>query len=117
MTIELGLNPYDVRRKCDRKTDGDLCYKEIQWIDAWMNIPSTKTALGVDPDRNFESCSRQVGMGFMLQGDGVHNSAALLPELVNNGIRLLVYAGNAGEAIILCIVYRYSINVHASDKT
>lgn len=32
----------------------------------------------------------------MLQGDGMHNSALLLPELVNDGVRLLVYAGNAG---------------------
>ncbi len=34
---------------------------------------------------------------FMYQGDGMHNSAALLPELINDGIRLLVYAGNAGR--------------------
>ena len=33
----------------------------------------------------------------MYQGDGMHNSAALLPELINDGVRLLVYAGNAGE--------------------
>jgi len=27
----------------------------------------------------------------------MHNSASLLPELVDNGVRLLVYAGNAGK--------------------
>jgi hypothetical protein len=31
----------------------------------------------------------------LLQGDGMHNSGALLPEMVNNGIRLLLYAGEA----------------------
>jgi hypothetical protein len=29
------------------------------------------------------------------KGDGMHNSAAVLPELLADGIRLLVYAGNA----------------------
>jgi hypothetical protein len=31
----------------------------------------------------------------LLQGDGMHNSGALLPDLVNDGIRLLLYAGEA----------------------
>ena len=34
---------------------------------------------------------------FLGQGDGMKNSAALIPELLADGIRLLVYAGNAGE--------------------
>jgi cathepsin A (carboxypeptidase C) len=96
MHVELGLNPYDVRKKCDRATDGDLCYKQMAWIDTWMNIPSNKEALGVNPDMNFQSCNMNVNRDFMLQGDGVHNSAILLPELINDGVRLLVYAGNAG---------------------
>lgn len=37
----------------------------------------------------------QVNQAFFLQGDGMHNSAALLPELLEDGKRLLVYAGNA----------------------
>jgi len=32
----------------------------------------------------------------MMQGDSMHNSALLLPDLINDGVRLLVYAGNAG---------------------
>ncbi|KAI0066410.1 serine carboxypeptidase [Artomyces pyxidatus] len=92
---QLGLNLYDVRRKCDRAKDGDLCYREMQWIDAWMNDPKNKAALGVDPTKKFESCNTEVNQAFMFQGDGMHNSAALLPELINDGIRLLVYAGNA----------------------
>ena len=31
----------------------------------------------------------------MFQGDGMHNSGLLLPQLVNEGVKLLVYAGNA----------------------
>jgi len=97
--IETGLNPYDVRLKCDRSEtkDGPLCYKQMGWIETWLNDPSNKAALGVNPSRTFESCNMQVNQAFALNGDGMHNSALLLPELVDAGVRLLVYAGNAGE--------------------
>ncbi|KAH8983045.1 Alpha/Beta hydrolase protein [Lactarius hatsudake] len=83
---QTGLNVYDVRQKCDRSEDADgpLCYKRL-----------TKAALGADPSRTYEACNMKVNEAFMYQGDGMHNSAALLPELINDGIRLLVYAGNA----------------------
>jgi cathepsin A (carboxypeptidase C) len=61
-----------------------------------MNDPKNKAALGVNPAQSFTSCNMEVNQAFMLQGDGMHNSALLLPELVNDGVRLLVYAGNAG---------------------
>jgi len=72
----------------------------MTWIDSWMNEPSNKAALGVNPDRTFQSCNMEINQAFTLNGDGAHNSAILLPELVNAGIRLLVYAGNAGEFLI-----------------
>ncbi|KZV76370.1 hypothetical protein PENSPDRAFT_646398 [Peniophora sp. CONT] len=92
---KLGLNVYDVRKKCDKSKDGDLCYREMSWIDTWMNETKHKEALGVDPNRKFTSVNMEVNQDFMLQGDGMHNSALLLPDLINDGIRLLVYAGNA----------------------
>jgi hypothetical protein len=42
----------------------------------------------------------------LLQGDGMHNSGALLPEMVNNGIRLLLYAGEADMRKSLLTNYR-----------
>jgi cathepsin A (carboxypeptidase C) len=93
------LNLYDVRRKCDRSDDkdGPLCYKQLGWIETWMNNPKIKATLGVDPSRKFESCSMEINQAFMSQGDGMHNSATLLPKLIGHGVRLLVYAGNAGN--------------------
>ena len=64
-----------------------------------MNDPKIKAALGANPSRTFESCNMEVNQAFMFQGDGMHNSALLLPELINDGVRLLVYAGNAGECL------------------
>ena len=69
----------------------------MQWIETWMNDPQNKAALGVNPERTFESCNMDINQAFTMNGDGMHNSASLLPELIEDGIRLLVYAGNAGE--------------------
>ncbi|KAF8126125.1 Alpha/Beta hydrolase protein [Boletus edulis] len=90
-----GLNPYDARRSCDPTTDGPLCYREMGWIETYLNQPDVKAALGVNPQRNFESCNMAINQAFMLQGDSMHNTPALLPPLINDGVRLLVYAGNA----------------------
>jgi len=93
---ELGLNVYDVRKTCDREKDGPLCYKGLEWVEEWMNDPAVKKELGVDPSLSFESCNMEVNRAFSSQADGMRNSALLLTDLVNDGIRLLVYAGNAG---------------------
>lgn len=114
-TVETGLNPYDVRKKwyvqspfislCpqaylfasdrDRSKDGPLCYKEMTWIETFLNDPSVKKTLGVPSQVDFESCNMGVGEAFHGQGDGMKNSAVLLGPLIDDGIRLLVYAGNA----------------------
>ena len=105
-SLETGLNPYDVRLKCDpsEDVDGPFCYRQVRWIDNWMNDPVHKAALGVNPDRTFEACSTEVNKAFTMQGDSMHNSAALLPELVDAGVRLLVYAGNAGGSLTFHII-------------
>ncbi|KAG0691958.1 Alpha/Beta hydrolase protein [Suillus ampliporus] len=90
-----GLNPYDARVKCDRQKDGPLCYRQMGWIETYLNDPEVKAALGVNPQRNFESCNMAVNQAFMLQGDAMHNTPLLLNEMINDGVRLLVYAGNA----------------------
>ncbi|KIJ55250.1 hypothetical protein M422DRAFT_23858 [Sphaerobolus stellatus SS14] len=92
---QLGLNPYDVRKTCNKATDGDLCYKEMDWVDAYLNRPEVKKALGAPSNIDFQSCNLQINQAFLFQGDTAHNSAKLLPELLNAGIRLMVYAGQA----------------------
>ena len=100
-TIELGLNLYDVRRTCDRQKDGPLCYKGLEWVEAWMNDAAIKKELGVNPSLTFQSCNMRVNQDFTAQADGMRNSALLLTDLVNEGVRLLVYAGNAGMRLMV----------------
>ncbi|KAI0789518.1 Alpha/Beta hydrolase protein [Abortiporus biennis] len=93
--VQTGKNPYDVRKDCDRQKDGNLCYRQMSWIETWMNDNNNKKQLGVPSDRTFESCNMEVNQAFFGQGDGMHNSALLLTDLINDGVKLLVYAGNA----------------------
>ena len=71
-----------------------------------MNAPENKKALGANPNKNFTSCNLAVNEEFAVTGEAMKNTTvALLPELVDGGIRLLVMAGNAGKfdyAPILC---------------
>ncbi|EJD05531.1 serine carboxypeptidase [Fomitiporia mediterranea MF3/22] len=90
-----GKNPYDVRKTCDPEKDTSLCYKQMGWIETWMNEEQNKLDVGAHPDVEFASCNFQVNQAFMLQGDSTHNSALLLTDLVNDGVRVLIYAGNA----------------------
>jgi cathepsin A (carboxypeptidase C) len=64
---QLGLNPYDVRRKCNREKDGDLCYEQMGWIEKYLNDDRVKMRLGVDPERTFQSCNMQVNSAFTSQ--------------------------------------------------
>jgi len=79
----------------------DTCYEEIHWVDTFMNNATVKAQLGVDPARNFTGGSATVYLDFRAKGDGARNSAPLLTNLINNGIRLLVYAGNAGMSTVV----------------
>ena len=75
---------------------GDSCYEELDWINTFMNNATVKVQLGVELAREFSGSNRSVYNSFRKLGDGMRNSAPLLTNLVNDGIRLLVYAGNAG---------------------
>ncbi|KAN0066552.1 hypothetical protein ACQY0O_000646 [Thecaphora frezii] len=92
-----GKNLYDVRQKCDRSEDkdGPLCYRQMGWIETLLNRDDVKSDLGIPSSVKFQSCNMGINQAFLLQGDSMHNSAGLLPELVEDGIRLLIYAGEA----------------------
>lgn len=91
-----GKNPYDLRRNCSLATQGTACYEELDDISAFLNSTKTKKALGVDAGHNFVLSNDTVSEAFYNSGQALHNSAALLPELVNSGIRLMTYAGDVG---------------------
>ena len=99
--IEFPINMYDVRRSCDRSPDkdGPLCYKQMEWIAVWLNNEDVKKELGANPGITFDITSEEVNKDFLSSGDLMHYSAGLLTDLVNDGVRLLVYAGDTGETL------------------
>ncbi|RKP23496.1 Alpha/Beta hydrolase protein, partial [Syncephalis pseudoplumigaleata] len=87
-----GYNPYDVRAKCPPNTP--LCYSEIEWISKYLNQPHVMRALGAQVDK-YESCSTEVYQHFSLTGDWMRPYIYRVPKLLEEGIRVLVYAGDA----------------------
>ncbi|KAF9979025.1 hypothetical protein BGZ73_007126 [Actinomortierella ambigua] len=91
--FKTGLNPYDVRLKCG---DSNLCYPIISAIQDYLNRPEVQHELGVDADKSkFESCNNGVGFRFGLTGDVMKPSQRQLIPLLNDGIRVLLYSGDA----------------------
>ncbi|KAK4440693.1 Serine carboxypeptidase-like 48 [Sesamum alatum] len=80
-----GINYYDIRKKCQ----GSLCY-DFSNAEEFLNKNSVKNALGVG-DIVFVSCSSVVYEA--MRGDWMKNFELGLPELLQDGIRLLIYAG------------------------
>lgn len=91
------MNLYDVRKRCSVPEYGPECFPELGWLERWMSGEDVKRSLGVDPTLTFEACNADVNEDFALKADAMRDSALLLTDLVNEGVRLLVYAGNAGQ--------------------
>jgi serine carboxypeptidase-like clade 4 len=89
MLIELQY--YDIRKKCV----GSLCY-DFSKADTFLNTKTVREALGVG-DLEFVSCSSTV-YNAMLQ-DWMKNLEVGIPALLEDGIKLLVYAG---EEDLIC---------------
>ncbi len=99
-----GVNPYDLREEC--KDKAGTCYVEMNWIVDWMNSPRVQRELGVDAAPvPFVHCNLTTNRAFYAEGQAMRNSASLLPRLVNDGMHLLVFAGDTGAsyACIVCV--------------
>ncbi|QCE13222.1 cathepsin A [Vigna unguiculata] len=103
LSIAGGINYYDIRKKCV----GELCY-DFSDLEKLLNLPKVKSALGVGGDLKFVSCSSTV-YNAMLQ-DWMKNLEVGIPTLLEEGIKVLVYAG---EKDLICNWLGNSRWVHA----
>ena len=81
-----GMNPYDMRLKCAKPP---LCY-DFGVIDTFLNDPEVQRAIGVS--KPWESCNFQVNLQFIF--DFMKNYNQVIPELLEDGLRVLVYVGD-----------------------
>lgn len=78
------LQHYDIRKECE----GSLCY-DFSNMENFLGKKSVKDALGVG-DINFVSCSPVVYQAMLM--DWMRNLEAGIPHLLEDEIKLLVYA-------------------------
>lgn len=74
--------------------EGNLCYKETDFIQAYLDLPETRETLGVEIPGIFSACSDVVGRNFDAHLDkwSVHNQD-YVANLLDRGVRILIYAG------------------------
>ena len=84
---------------------------QLTWVETWLNRPDVKKALGVPSKLTFTGCNMKVNQAFMMQGDGMHNSAELIPPMLDAGIRFLICALGAVASPSLCLLLRRRIAV------
>ncbi|KAA8544133.1 hypothetical protein F0562_022145 [Nyssa sinensis] len=104
MKIAGDKNYYDVRKKCE----GNLCY-DFSNMENFLNQKSVRNALGVG-DIDFVSCSSTVYQAMLM--DWMRNLEVGIPALLEDGIKLLVYAG---EYDLICNWLGNSRWVHAME--
>lgn len=75
-------------------------YEEDDWFAHFLDDKKTKNALGIDPagagdkhDGTYLSCSDNVYNNFAKTGDGAKDSTWAVADLLENHIRVLLYAG------------------------
>ncbi|CAE6369842.1 unnamed protein product [Rhizoctonia solani] len=95
MINKSGLNPLDGRSSCDARNGSIACYPEVGWMLEYLNYPDIKSELGIAPHVEFTACTNDINQAFIQSGDPIRNAARLLPDLIESGIRMLNYAGDA----------------------
>ncbi|KAF7724968.1 hypothetical protein EC973_000549 [Apophysomyces ossiformis] len=87
-----GKNPYDVRKDCK---GGNLCYEILESVQKYLDRDEVKKAVGAKPDIAYESCNMQINFKFQMAGDWMRPYVRNVPPLLEDGVRVLIYAGDA----------------------
>ncbi|KAF9444146.1 alpha/beta-hydrolase [Macrolepiota fuliginosa MF-IS2] len=92
---DTGLNPYDISRACEGGLGESLCYPIINTIAKYLDQPTLREQLGVDPSitSNFSSCDDNVSSLFVESLDLFHRTHLHIAALLERDIRVLIYVG------------------------
>ncbi|AOA63483.1 Putative serine carboxypeptidase [Komagataella phaffii CBS 7435] len=88
---DTGLNVYDIRTMCDEGTD--LCYKELEYVEKYMNQPEVQEAVGSEVS-SYKGCDDDVFLRFLYSGDGSKPFHQYITDVLNASIPVLIYAGD-----------------------
>lgn len=87
-----GRNVYDIRSNCEDTSN--LCYPQMGWIQKYLNQASVMKKLGAEVD-SYESCNMNINRNFLFNGDWMKPYYLAVPVLLEAGIPVLIYAGDA----------------------
>ncbi|TMW68315.1 hypothetical protein Poli38472_005783 [Pythium oligandrum] len=90
--LAAGLNMYDSRRKCHREDWTGLCYR-LSRLETLVNQPHALDYFGVGGQK-WQLCNPNVNMELQ-DVDVLEESQENVALLLDNGVRVLVYAGDA----------------------
>ncbi|CAN1339472.1 Serine carboxypeptidase-like 49 [Linum perenne] len=85
MAIAGNINYYDIRKQCE----GSLCY-DFSNMEKFLNLKNVRESLGVG-DIDFVSCSPTVYEAMLV--DWMRNLEVGIPALLEDGVNMLIYAG------------------------
>ncbi|KAJ0394640.1 hypothetical protein P43SY_003838 [Pythium insidiosum] len=88
-------NPYDIRMYCDQE-DATKCYN-LDFVGKYLDSDSVREYLGVSgkPVGRWQECNMQVNIDFYMTNDPVKSFSSYVADMLNDGVRVLVYAGDA----------------------
>ena len=89
-----GVQYFDIRKKCNHHHP-PFCY-DFSNMEKFLNMKEVRDALGVG-DLEYVSCNRAVYAH--MKYDRMKNLESGIPALLEDGIRMLVYAG---EKDLIC---------------
>ncbi|CAN0910556.1 Serine carboxypeptidase-like 49, partial [Linum grandiflorum] len=104
MSAAGGINYYDIRKQCE----GSLCY-DFSNMEKFLNLNTVRESLGVG-DIDFVSCSPTVYEAMLM--DWMKNLEVGIPALLEDGIKMLIYAG---EYDLICNWLGNSRWVHSME--
>jgi len=84
-----GMNVYDMRIKCEHPP---LCY-DFSNVATYLKQASVQEILGVT-GHHWSDCNKAVTLPFVLSGDELQHYQYMIPEQLDDGIRVLIYAGD-----------------------
>ncbi|KAG1675310.1 hypothetical protein FOA52_015984 [Chlamydomonas sp. UWO 241] len=105
LAVNPGINVYDIKKTCD----GPLCY-DFSNADEFLNMDSTKKALGVSKAMEWVACDMMVHQD--LSGDWLRDYTHLIPDMLEDGLQVMIYAGTLD---LICNWLGNSRWVHAME--